>query len=369
MNSRRLIITLLCFSSLSISSLVCSNAVMASNSLSPVSWQTNLHFTTHPGLDSQTVESMYDARIFLDVDYLDRWNGALGVIQQSRSLTDGRSVDNSLFFSHVGRNWHPSGLNGRVSVGLNAYYGSDLQFIAVASQVATINALAASGPQAGPGPGSGSGSGSDSGSGRGGSGPGPGPGTGNIQIAVNLNEESLWIVNPKISYLNQAKTFYLDAGFSRSEYQADQQPERDVSVTQFSPAIGFAFNQQYDWLQFRYFGIQLSTDTRTPGVKSSHALSTTWTHWLANRPKPGFESITLNLLLGERLFAVEQDVRTFYYTNDQQQGSLIAGVNGWLSKRIQCSGYIGLERYKDLSTQSDYDDVFLTFNLSIPLNR
>jgi hypothetical protein len=206
-----------------------------------------------------------------------------------------------------------------------------------------------------------------------------GGGTQNISIKDNFT-----VLNPTVSFLNFAKTFYLDLGFAYSTYKSNDSannninithPKKniivggsttdDITVTQWTPTIGFGFNRAVDWLQFRSYLISFSSSNRVDFKNSTAALETKWIHWFSSDPFLGLESASLILLTGERIYAVDSDSYSLYNFADMQKSSLALGAKWELEDQLSLIVQAGYENNEDIIDNNNYSSSYLYAQLSM----
>jgi len=88
-----------------------------------------------------------------------------------------------------------------------------------------------------------------------------------------LLSDNVVIVAPKILYINYSKTFALDFEYVYSDYSNNK-----FIIEQFSPAIGFGFNKNSDWLEIKAFLIQSSDRRLSQDEDSLSAIKINWQH-------------------------------------------------------------------------------------------
>lgn len=324
-----------------VNSLLCVgiNTPALAASISPFSWNLTANLTLNPGLDLDYVDDMLENKLFLDLSYLDKYGGGIGVIHQMQSFV-GSDISNDLFHANAWMAFYPQFIDGKLTTSLSMYQGSDLERV---SSIEIVDAGSGNGP-----------------------GPGPGPGNNSSYYLVNKQRYDVLILNPSVSFMNQDKTFFASLSFSQSQYETSGFPEYDVDVQQWSPAIGFTLVNPFNWIQLRYFHNQLSGESYTSDSdSSSDGASIGWTHWFQEQSPLGLGSMNATVLIGKRYFAVEQDVRKVFNVYDQQTGSFIFGATWKISDRFTFYTYAGYERFKEVSSQSKYDNVFLDFTLNL----
>ena len=164
--------------------------------------------------------------------------------------------------------------------------------------------------------------------------------------------------------MNYNKTLYLDLSYAASEYKTSDTTVGNLKVDQWSPAIGFGFNEQYDWLQFRLFYVDLSSDLRTPGTDNTLAASAGWTHWFKQPRFLSAQKFNVTLLLGERLYGVDSDARKIYNLTDMQTGSAILGIHWGKNDDVNIYVYSGYEKFRDIASNDNYNSLFIFTGIS-----
>ncbi len=77
----------------------------------------------------------------------------------------------------------------------------------------------------------------------------------------------------EISFIDYTEKYYFDLGYAVSSYNYDATDvSRDNDIQQFTPTVGMAFNEGYDWLQARGYFIQLQHGDNTNNQTSSNAI-------------------------------------------------------------------------------------------------
>ena len=204
-----------------------------------------------------------------------------------------------------------------------------------------------------------------------------GGGTQRVSIKDNFT-----VLNPTVSFLNHAKTLYFDLGFAYSTYKlndianyninithpkkniAGASPTDDITVTQWTPTIGFGFNRAVDWLQFRSYLISYSSSNRVDFKGSTTALEAKWVHWFSSDPFLGLESASLILLTGERIYAVDSDSYSLYNFADMQKSSLAMNAKWKLENQLNVILQAGYENNEDIVEDSNYSSSYLFAQIS-----
>lgn len=157
-------------------------------------------------------------------------------------------------------------------------------------------------------------------------------------------KDSVRAYAPQISFVNYRKSFYADLGYAVSTYDLGSE------VKQYTPTLGFSFNQGSDWLQMRGYLID-ATDTQTNIVTSTQAAEFKLTHWTA--PDAIFSQYFFNALVGERILAVDGDAAAIYSLVDKQQGGGSIGV-AWQSHYVDGMLMFSVDQYLDQATNASY---------------
>lgn len=178
------------------------------------------------------------------------------------------------------------------------------------------------------------------------------------------NESGVTVIAPLVSYLSNDKTFYVDLGYAQSSYDDSVLIADELDVDQFTPTLGFGFNEQRDWLQLRGYLIDLSSSARAQGVEDTAAIEAKWTHWFSNSKPLGIDNFRLAAVAGERLFAVDPDAGLTYNLTDLQTGGLSLGSEWRLSERNQVLLVLGAEEFENEAINDDYRNVFVYLNFT-----
>jgi len=172
------------------------------------------------------------------------------------------------------------------------------------------------------------------------------------------NTDNVKVIAPQISFLNYAKTFYVDLGYARSSYK------NNLSVDQWTPTLGLGFNEGSDWLQVRGYFIKPSNKLRAQNVSRTSAADIKWTHWLAPDAWSGLEKVQLAGLFGDRIYAVDGDAAAVYNLADVQKGSLSLALQWRLSQSLHLMLAAGNERYLDNTINDSYNNRFAYIDLT-----
>lgn len=277
----------------------------------------NISFESY--LKANTLHGMYEASAFIDTTVESNSGVGIGYIHQNQGLSNQDDIVNDILYINAWHNWFPESLPGKINFTLNHYNGSDSS-----SQSNTT------------------------------------PGNTNSRpVSVSSFRDSLEIFNPVLSFINYSKTFYTDISFAQSKYTSTEISVNNLTVNQWSPAIGFSLNQQYDWIQLRAHSIDLSNDARTPGTSDTRAHSISWTHWYEKNQASKLSHTTVTLLNGERLYGVDHESRKIYNLTDMQTGSITFGATWKRNAQSDWYLYSGYEQYKDVANNEQYNSLFI----------
>lgn len=166
------------------------------------------------------------------------------------------------------------------------------------------------------------------------------------------------IFSPQVSYISFDKNWYLDLGYTHSNYSGS------LSLDQWTPTVAFAFNNKNDWLQVRGYFIDSSNSARTQGEGSTDAVEVKLTHYFAPGAALGVDRFYVTALVGERMFAVDPDAASVYNLADIQKGSLSVGAAWDLNDSWDLLFIAGAERYDNQSINDEYDSRYAYFNIS-----
>jgi len=275
---------------------------------------------------SQNLDTQTELGFFVDADYLENYGLSAGLIYQNQGQKSFSDITNNILYLGARYHVYPESLPGKLSLSLETYKESEN------STVKTTRTEA----------------------------PGPGPGgPPTVTITTELINDSMEIINPAIAFLNYKKTFYADLGYTHSKYGSTDPTIGVLKVKQWTPTVGFSFNDQYDWLQFRHYNIDLSNDARNPGVTKTTASEIKLTHWIKKKENSSLNNIQFIMLTGKRLFAVDRDPRKVYNLADMQTSTYSVGGNWKRANKIEFYIYAGVEDYKDPFSNNNYSNVFV----------
>lgn len=163
------------------------------------------------------------------------------------------------------------------------------------------------------------------------------------------NTDAVQAYGAQLSFLNYAKTMYADLGYNYSKYQFN------FNVQQFTPTLGMGFNDGSDWLQLRGYLIRLSDNTRAQGKDQTSALEAKWTHWFGVNNLLAVDNLRVGAVLGERIYAVDNDSSSVYNLSDLQTAGYSLGLEWKFGDHMSMLLVAGLEKYENKLINDKYD--------------
>lgn len=157
------------------------------------------------------------------------------------------------------------------------------------------------------------------------------------------NSDSVTAFAPQIGFLSFDKRHYVDLGHAKSTYK------NDLSVSQWTPTVGFGFNDGSDWLQFRGWFITPSNSNRAQGKDSTRALETKWTHWLTPNLL-GIDNIKFTVIGGERIYSVDGEAGSIANLADIHRGGANLGAEWRVGRSANVQAIVGQDRFTNAST-------------------
>ncbi len=168
------------------------------------------------------------------------------------------------------------------------------------------------------------------------------------------------IISPKFVYTNYAKDLSLDVEYVWSDYS----DHSDLIVEQFSASIGFGFNKNSDWVQLKAYQIESDNKILTQGEESLSAAAIKWKHWFSPKAFLGLDNLSVDVLAGERIFAVDNETFAVYNLEDVQQESALLGLGWRAGEDIDVTATLAVEKYKNKLIDNTYDRQYLYINFT-----
>ena len=291
-------------------------------------WQADGQLLLQDYQGAERLDNLSGFGLRLGADYLERGGFKLGYNAHHKNFIavasdDPRELDENVFYLSGHGNFHPSVLPGRLTLRLDGYDGRDDYHSRV-----TV-----------------------------------GGGMG-VHTQQQTSTDRFWVLNPMLSFINFAKTLYLDLGYAQSHYHSDDGATDDLTVRQWTPTLGLGFNQAYDWLQLRAYFINPSASNRLSAADSSQALEVKWSHWFGLHAPLRLHSLTLAVLGGERRYAVDSDTYALVNVPDLQKEAVTLAAGWQLAERTEVLLAASYARYRDTAYADDYDSSLLFVSLS-----
>lgn len=169
--------------------------------------------------------------------------------------------------------------------------------------------------------------------------------------------------NLTVSYTDISRSIRMDLTYSESDYQADNQVVDDMNVTQLTTTFGMSLNNKYDWIQLKGFFITPEQSNRFVRNEKMTSVQTSWTHWFdANIIQ--LSMITISVLGGERIFAVDSSIDTVYNLADLQTGAVSLSAKWNLGTTSHLLLSAGKSEYEDLQGNTEYSSRYLYLNVT-----
>lgn len=269
---------------------------------------------------------------FVSADYLERGGWAFAYHLNQTRYKSGLSgapeeIDGQMLYLGGRLNHHPGQLPGQISYRLDAYAGRD----ALRYDIVT----------------------GSSGMGGGGS----------SRNSYTVHDD-IWALNPSASFLNYAKTFYVDLGYAYTSYHSSDNATDDIHISQWTPTLGLGFNRAADWLQLRAYLVSLSSSNRVVDTDGTSALEAKWTHWFGPEAPLALNNVRLILLAGERIYALDSDARALSNVADLQTGLLALAGEWRLSEQARFYLQAGHENYKNRELNDAYNSNYIYAQIS-----
>ncbi len=176
----------------------------------------------------------------------------------------------------------------------------------------------------------------------------------NNDDSTNESDE-VQVVAPQVSYLHESKSFYADLGYAISFYGDSKIGNGSLTVQQWTPTLGFGFNQNYDWLQLRLYDVNVSNPLRAMRGHTD-AVEIKFTHYFASQSVWIPSWVTAGGLAGNRMYAVDSDTALVYNLADEQKGGSFLAAQWKLSSQYKATLSSGYDIYetRDYSSGNRY---------------
>lgn len=276
---------------------------------------------------SESREATFNLGIYAFADYLENGSLSFGYNYTFVDMSPNIEVDEHLLHLGGKYSWFSDAMSGKLSLTLDGYGGKY-----------TTSTTTTSG---------------------GGGGGGMG-GTTTSRLTTSESTD-ISVLHPQVSFINFAKTFYLDFGYAYSEYDSDT--TYDIEASQLTPTIGFGWNNAYDWLQVRGYFISLDQQTRVLNDDDYTSAELKYIHWFEEKSPPYLNNIRITLLAGERVLAVDPDAKAVYSVSDKQTGGVSIAGQWSLTPSLKLMLLAGYDQYENDVLSDKYDSLLFYANL------
>lgn len=182
--------------------------------------------------------------------------------------------------------------------------------------------------------------------------------TNNARAAVAADE--VIIIAPKLAYMSYEKDLAIDIEYAWSDYSNNS----SLIIEQLTPSIGFGFNQNNDWIQLKAYLITSSDKNLSQNEDSLTSASIKWQHWFNPGPVFGAHNFFIDVLAGERIFAVDNESFSVYNLEGVQQGSVLLGLGWRPGEDFDVTVIAGVEKYKNKIIDHTYNREYLYISLT-----
>ncbi len=162
------------------------------------------------------------------------------------------------------------------------------------------------------------------------------------------NTDNVKVLAPQVSWLSSNGSAYADMGFSRSNY------ENQLTVNQYTPTLGFGFNERAEWVQLRGYLIRGLNPSRAAGKSNTSAVNAKWTHFFASTSRMAPSSLTASITMGEQIYAVDMDAQSVSNLGDVNKGAASLGLTWNVAKSSTLMFLLGQSKFRNVALLNDY---------------
>lgn len=162
--------------------------------------------------------------------------------------------------------------------------------------------------------------------------------------------DAIIIIAPKLAYMSYEKDLAMGLEYAWSDYSNN----RSFIIQQLTPSIGFGFNQNNDWIQIKAYLITSSDKKLSQNEDSLASASIKWQHWFNPGPVFAAHNLFIDVLAGERIFAVDNESFSVYNLEDVQQGSVLLGLGWRPGEDFDITAIAGVEKYNTYNREYLY---------------
>jgi len=163
------------------------------------------------------------------------------------------------------------------------------------------------------------------------------------------NTDGVIAVAPQMSWLSNEGYIYADVGFARSAYQ------NQLTVNQYTPTLGFGFNDGAEWVQLRGYLISGLNPTRAANLSSTNAADLKVTHFTDTHYAFVPTSLALNVSAGERIYAVDMDAQSVSNLSDIHKGAASLALTWDISREANLLLVGGQSQFQNVALSNNYN--------------
>lgn len=174
----------------------------------------------------------------------------------------------------------------------------------------------------------------------------------------NGHADGVVALEPRVGWLSGDKRFHADLGYAHSDYP------NDFEVAQWTPTLGL--NLGPVGVRLRHYHIKPSNPARAFGLDETDATELMLSYRFA-RPGEGtgplgLSGLHLNLLEGERVYALDSDMLYLMPLTSRQSDSWRVGASFRLNRQLRLAVMAGTNRRH--TQRFDFDMDFVGVNLA-----
>lgn len=163
------------------------------------------------------------------------------------------------------------------------------------------------------------------------------------------------VLSPIISFLNYEQTYYLDLGYAYSKYGNSSIGNANLAISQITPTVGISFDEQRNWLNFRFYGIHSTNPVRSQNKSNTFGSEITLTHFMIPNYFFTPRQVQLGVFLGERMYAVDNTALIVYNLGDIQKNSAFVQATWNVTQNVNFILNGGSMRFNTLFYNTNYN--------------
>ena len=171
---------------------------------------------------------------------------------------------------------------------------------------------------------------------------------------VSGNSDGVLAAEPRVAWLSGDKRLYLDLGYAYSDYP------KDFYVEQWTPTVGLNLGPAS--VRLRHYHIEPSNPARAFGRDDTDATELMLSYRFGRQGPLGINAAYLNLLGGERVYALDSELLYMMPLASRQTDSYRLGASWRLGKKLRLGVMAGSNRRHTQRFSFDMD--FVGVNLA-----